>query len=212
MTSRCHTPRAVAVARKVMPEVQWLAVGVEDAGPPARIRRTRVQEIAKRALVQAARVVVTDGRLSRAAAVAEVLILVAIVAAPWPYGCAIDVARYALAAVLLAAVACWAFGVARARWRAAAAGRSGAGAARPSRSSRCCSARSVAPVFTVEAAAAPRRHVRRDRLLERARARRRRGAPAGRRGARHLRRPGRLRRRAVVARPGAHLRAEPRRT
>ena len=48
VTSRCHTPRAVAVARKLMPEVQWLVAGVEDAGPPARIRRTRAQEIAKR--------------------------------------------------------------------------------------------------------------------------------------------------------------------
>jgi uncharacterized SAM-binding protein YcdF (DUF218 family) len=47
VTSRCHLPRAAAVARKAMPDVQWLMAVVEDAGPPARVRRLRVQEWAK---------------------------------------------------------------------------------------------------------------------------------------------------------------------
>ena len=50
----------------------------------------------------------------RLAAVAEGLILFVIAAAPWPYGSAIDIARYAVAAILLLAVALWALGRAQA--------------------------------------------------------------------------------------------------
>jgi O-antigen ligase len=51
--------------------------------------------------------------LRSASRAAEGLILATIAAAPWPYGSAIDVARYAVAAALLLAVAIWAFGLAR---------------------------------------------------------------------------------------------------
>ena len=91
-------------------------------------------------------------RAPEPAAVAEGLILAAIVAAPWPYGSAIDVARYAVAAVLLLAVAIWAFGLVRARhslpWLAAPA------FALPALALvQAVSNRSVARVFTLEAAA-----------------------------------------------------------
>jgi O-antigen ligase len=48
-------------------------------------------------------------------AIAEALLLLAIVAAPWPYGCAGDVERYALTAWVAAAVALWLAGRARTR-------------------------------------------------------------------------------------------------
>jgi O-antigen ligase len=97
-------------------------------------------------------VVTTPPAGARTAAVAEAAILAALVVAPWPYGSAVDVARYALAAVLLASVAGWALAVAR-----------GGGAlprlAAPALALPALAllqvllARSVAPVFTVEAAA-----------------------------------------------------------
>ncbi len=85
-------------------------------------------------------------------AVAEGLILATIAVAPWPYGSAIDVARYAVAAALLLAVAIWAFGLARAGhrlpWLAAPA------LALPALALvQATLARSVARVFTLEAAA-----------------------------------------------------------
>ena len=88
----------------------------------------------------------------KSAAVAEGLILATIAAAPWPYGSAIDVARYAVAAALLLAVAIWAFGVARAGhrlpWLAAPA------LALPALALvQVILARSVVRVFTLEAAA-----------------------------------------------------------
>ena len=83
---------------------------------------------------------------------AEGLILATIAAAPWPYGSAIDVARYTVAAVLLLAVAIWSFGVARAGqrlpWLAAPA------LALPALALvQAVFGRSVAPIFTLEAAA-----------------------------------------------------------
>ena len=85
-------------------------------------------------------------------AMAEGLILITIAAAPWPYGSAIDVARYAVAAVLLLAVAIWAFDLARAGhrlpWLAAPA------LALPALAVvQAILGRSVARVFTLEAAA-----------------------------------------------------------
>ena len=47
VTSRSHLPRALAAARKALPGVQWVPVAVEDAGPPSRVQRMRVQEWAK---------------------------------------------------------------------------------------------------------------------------------------------------------------------
>ena len=88
----------------------------------------------------------------RATALAEGLILAAIAAAPWPYGSAIDVARYLLAAVLLLAIAIWAFGLARAGQRLprlAAPALALPGLALI----QVFLGRSVAPVFTLEAAA-----------------------------------------------------------
>ena len=48
VTSRSHMPRALGAARKAAPGVEWVPAAVEDAGPPDRVRRTRLQEIAKR--------------------------------------------------------------------------------------------------------------------------------------------------------------------
>ena len=86
------------------------------------------------------------------AAVAEGLVLATIAAAPWPYGSAIDVARYSVAAVLLLAIAIWAIGLARAGqrlpWLAAPA------LALPALALvQAALGRSVAPIFTLEAAA-----------------------------------------------------------
>jgi uncharacterized SAM-binding protein YcdF (DUF218 family) len=47
VTSRSHLRRALAAARKALPDVTWIPVDVEDAGPPARVRRLRVEELAK---------------------------------------------------------------------------------------------------------------------------------------------------------------------
>jgi uncharacterized SAM-binding protein YcdF (DUF218 family) len=48
VTSRSHMPRALGTARKAVPGVEWLPAAVDDAGPPARVRRVRLQEIVKR--------------------------------------------------------------------------------------------------------------------------------------------------------------------
>jgi O-antigen ligase len=86
------------------------------------------------------------------AALAEGLILATLVAAPWPYGSAIDLARYAVAGALLLALAVWAGGLARAgqplpRLAAPAL-------ALPALALlQAALGRSVAPGFTVEAAA-----------------------------------------------------------
>jgi uncharacterized SAM-binding protein YcdF (DUF218 family) len=47
VTSASHMARALRAARRAAPEVEWLPVAVPDAGPPSRIRRTRLQEWAK---------------------------------------------------------------------------------------------------------------------------------------------------------------------
>ena len=47
VTSASHMGRALRAARRAMPEVQWTPVAVEDAGPPARIYRTRLGEWVK---------------------------------------------------------------------------------------------------------------------------------------------------------------------
>jgi uncharacterized SAM-binding protein YcdF (DUF218 family) len=47
VTSASHMGRAVRVARRVMPEVEWVAVPVPDAGPRGRVYRTRLAEWAK---------------------------------------------------------------------------------------------------------------------------------------------------------------------
>ena len=47
VTSASHMARALRVARRAVPDVQWIPVAVPDAGPPGRIRRTRLQEWAK---------------------------------------------------------------------------------------------------------------------------------------------------------------------
>ena len=47
VTSESHMLRALGAARKVMPEVAWIPVPVEDAGPPERVYRTRFQEWGK---------------------------------------------------------------------------------------------------------------------------------------------------------------------
>lgn len=47
VTSESHMGRAERAARKVMPEVEWVPVAVNDAGPPSRHRRLRLQEWVK---------------------------------------------------------------------------------------------------------------------------------------------------------------------
>lgn len=47
VTSRSHLARALATARKAMPEVEWIPAPVTDAGPPARARRLRGEEALK---------------------------------------------------------------------------------------------------------------------------------------------------------------------
>jgi uncharacterized SAM-binding protein YcdF (DUF218 family) len=47
VTSASHMGRALRVARRAVPEVRWIPVPVPDAGPSARIRKTRLQEWAK---------------------------------------------------------------------------------------------------------------------------------------------------------------------
>jgi uncharacterized SAM-binding protein YcdF (DUF218 family) len=44
VTSVSHMGRAVRAARRVMPDVEWLAVPVADAGPAARVGRSRAGE------------------------------------------------------------------------------------------------------------------------------------------------------------------------
>ena len=86
------------------------------------------------------------------AAAGEGLILAMIAFAPWPYGSAIDVARYGVGAVLLLALALWAAGVAR-------SGGGLPGIAAPAVAlpafalAQAALGISVAPVFTLEAAA-----------------------------------------------------------
>ena len=82
---------------------------------------------------------------------AEGLVLATIAAAPWPYGSAIDVARYAVAAALLLAVAIWTFGLARSGQRLP-------GLALPALAlpafalAQAVLGRSIAPAWTLEAA------------------------------------------------------------
>ena len=47
VTSESHMLRAVGAVRKVMPEVAWIPVAVEDAGPPERVYRVRLEELGK---------------------------------------------------------------------------------------------------------------------------------------------------------------------
>jgi uncharacterized SAM-binding protein YcdF (DUF218 family) len=47
VTSASHMGRALRVARRVMPDLDWVAAPASDAGPPARIYRTRLAEWAK---------------------------------------------------------------------------------------------------------------------------------------------------------------------
>jgi uncharacterized SAM-binding protein YcdF (DUF218 family) len=47
VTSASHMGRALRVARRVMPELDWVPAPVSDAGPRARIYRTRLGEWAK---------------------------------------------------------------------------------------------------------------------------------------------------------------------
>jgi uncharacterized SAM-binding protein YcdF (DUF218 family) len=44
VTSSSHMGRALRTARRLVPEVEWLPVPVDDAGPSGRIWRTRLQE------------------------------------------------------------------------------------------------------------------------------------------------------------------------
>ena len=47
VTSRSHMGRALRTARRLVPGLQWVPVPVDDAGPPSRIWRTRLQEWVK---------------------------------------------------------------------------------------------------------------------------------------------------------------------
>lgn len=47
VTSQSHLARALAAARKTMPDVEWVPAPVPDAGPPTRVERLRAQEWAK---------------------------------------------------------------------------------------------------------------------------------------------------------------------
>jgi uncharacterized SAM-binding protein YcdF (DUF218 family) len=44
VTNESHMGRAERVARKILPDVEWVPVPVEDAGPPGRIYRVRLEE------------------------------------------------------------------------------------------------------------------------------------------------------------------------
>ena len=44
VTNASHMGRSEKVARKVLPEIQWIPVPVADPGPPSRVYRTRLQE------------------------------------------------------------------------------------------------------------------------------------------------------------------------
>lgn len=47
VTSQSHLARALASARKAMPDVEWIPAPVSDAGPATRVERLRAQERAK---------------------------------------------------------------------------------------------------------------------------------------------------------------------
>jgi uncharacterized SAM-binding protein YcdF (DUF218 family) len=47
VTSASHMGRALRAARRAVPEVEWVPSAVADAGPPARIYRTRLGEWVK---------------------------------------------------------------------------------------------------------------------------------------------------------------------
>ena len=47
VTSQSHLARALATARKAMPDVDWVPAPVPDAGPPGRARRLRAEEALK---------------------------------------------------------------------------------------------------------------------------------------------------------------------
>ena len=47
VTSQSHLDRALATARKAMPDVDWVPAPVPDAGPPGRARRLRAEEALK---------------------------------------------------------------------------------------------------------------------------------------------------------------------
>jgi uncharacterized SAM-binding protein YcdF (DUF218 family) len=47
VTNESHMGRAERAARKMIPDVEWVPIPVEDAGPPSRIYRTRLAEWVK---------------------------------------------------------------------------------------------------------------------------------------------------------------------
>jgi uncharacterized SAM-binding protein YcdF (DUF218 family) len=47
VTSQSHMARALATARRTMPEIEWIASPVKDAGAPDRARRLRAGEALK---------------------------------------------------------------------------------------------------------------------------------------------------------------------
>jgi len=47
VTNESHLPRALGIARKVMPDVEWIPAPVPDAGSPGRARRLRLEETLK---------------------------------------------------------------------------------------------------------------------------------------------------------------------
>jgi uncharacterized SAM-binding protein YcdF (DUF218 family) len=47
VTSQSHLGRALAAARKAIPDVEWVPAPVPDAGPPARARQQRAEEAFK---------------------------------------------------------------------------------------------------------------------------------------------------------------------
>lgn len=47
ITNASHLGRTERVARKALPEIEWMAVPVDDPGPRSRVYRTRLQEWAK---------------------------------------------------------------------------------------------------------------------------------------------------------------------
>lgn len=47
VTSSSHMGRALRTARRLVPDLVWVPVPVDDAGPPSRIWRTRLQEWVK---------------------------------------------------------------------------------------------------------------------------------------------------------------------
>lgn len=47
VTSASHMGRALRAARRAVPEIEWVPVAVADAGPPARLYRSRLGEWVK---------------------------------------------------------------------------------------------------------------------------------------------------------------------